>query len=64
MILLSRPDQGDDRLTNIAESKNTNVTFRSAQKCNAEEKITLNVNRLVVNPCLPEKLHILLGPKN
>jgi hypothetical protein len=37
-------------LTNFAESKNTNVTFRSAQKCIVEEKISLNVNRLVVNP--------------
>jgi hypothetical protein len=37
-------------LTNKAESKNTNVTFRGAQKCIAEEKISLNVSRLLVNP--------------
>ena len=37
-------------LTNKAESTNTNVTFRSTRKCIVEEKISLNVNRLVVNP--------------
>jgi len=37
-------------LTNKTESKNTNVTFRSAPKCLVEEKIPLNVSRLVVNP--------------
>jgi hypothetical protein len=34
----------------MAGSKNTNVTFRSAQEYLVEEKISLNVNRLVVNP--------------
>src|SRR5580765_6151168 len=36
--------------TNKAESKNTNVTFRRTQKCIAEEKISLNVSRFLVNP--------------
>ena len=34
----------------MVESKNTNVTFRSAKKLIVEEKISLNVSRLVVNP--------------
>jgi hypothetical protein len=37
-------------LTNRADSKNTNVTFRSTKLCIAEEKISLNVSRFVVNP--------------
>ena len=37
-------------LTNKAESKNMNMTFRSAPKCIVEEKISLNVNHQVVNP--------------
>lgn len=36
--------------TNRTELKNTNVTFRSAQKCTVEEKISLNLNRFLVNP--------------
>jgi hypothetical protein len=31
-------------LTDMAESKNTNVTFCSAPKCIAQEKISLNVS--------------------
>jgi hypothetical protein len=34
----------------MAESKNTNVTFRSAQERIAEEKISLNVRCFLVNP--------------
>ena len=37
-------------MTGRAESKNTNVTFRSAQECITKEKISLNVSCLVVNP--------------
>jgi hypothetical protein len=37
-------------LTNAAESKNAKVTFRSAKKGIVEEKISLNVSRLIANP--------------
>jgi hypothetical protein len=37
-------------LPNAVESKNTNVTFCSANTCIVEGKISLNVSRLVVNP--------------
>jgi hypothetical protein len=36
--------------TNMVESKNTSVIFCSANKLIVEEKISLNVSRLVVNP--------------
>jgi hypothetical protein len=43
--------------TNMAGSKNTNITFRSAQECIVEEKISLNVSRFLVNPaCMAEVL--------
>ncbi len=37
-------------LTNKAESRKTTVTFCSTKKCIVEEKISLNVSRLEVNP--------------
>ena len=37
-------------LTNMVESKNTNAILCSAKKLIVEEKISLNVSRLVVNP--------------
>jgi hypothetical protein len=37
-------------LTYTGESKNANVTLRSAHKSIVDEKISLNVSRLVTNP--------------
>ncbi|HYK87561.1 MAG TPA: hypothetical protein VE398_02245, partial [Acidobacteriota bacterium] len=37
-------------LTNVAVSKNTNVTSRSAKKSIVDEKISLNVSRRVASP--------------
>ena len=37
-------------LTDTGESKNANVTLRSANKSIVDEKISLNVSRLVTNP--------------
>ena len=37
-------------LTNMVESKNKSVIFCSAKKLIVEEKISLNVSRLVINP--------------
>ena len=37
-------------LTNMVESKNTSVMFCSAKRLIVEEKISLNISRLVVNP--------------
>jgi len=37
-------------LNNKAESKNTTMTFCSTRKCIVEEKISLNISRLEVNP--------------
>lgn len=37
-------------LTDTGESKNANVTLRNANKSIVDEKISLNVSRLVTNP--------------